>query len=175
MASCSRGIRLPPMPNISDIIRLYGLSAKKQLSQNFILDLNIAGKKIRRRIWTSCFQIALNELKSAFLVNIFSKEICWGNHEPDWKVCILRTIGLNNRSFVYWFLALYKLSSVDHKNGQKLQTVKKGNTKWCKFYLIILFCIWMDGFSTLGIRTWTVSEIPLIPYCNTVCPASGKS
>ena len=36
------------MPNISDIIRLYGLSAKKQLSQNFILDLNVAGKKIGR-------------------------------------------------------------------------------------------------------------------------------
>lgn len=38
-----KGMRLPPMPRIADIIRLYGLSAKKQLSQNFILDFNVAG------------------------------------------------------------------------------------------------------------------------------------
>ena len=46
MVSSSRGVRLPPMPRISDIIRLYGLTAKKQLSQNFILDLNVTGNTV---------------------------------------------------------------------------------------------------------------------------------
>ena len=34
-------MRLPPLPNTQQLIKLYGLSAKQQLSQNFLLDMNI--------------------------------------------------------------------------------------------------------------------------------------
>lgn len=41
------GLRLPPLPSIRDIIRLQKLRAKKQLSQNYLLDTNVTTKIVR--------------------------------------------------------------------------------------------------------------------------------
>ncbi|KAH0946979.1 hypothetical protein HN011_004531 [Eciton burchellii] len=40
--------RLPPLPAIRDILRLYQLNAIKRLSQNFLMDQNICDKIIRK-------------------------------------------------------------------------------------------------------------------------------
>ncbi len=38
---------LPPLPTISEIVKLYKLTAQKRLSQNFLLDKNINDRIVR--------------------------------------------------------------------------------------------------------------------------------
>lgn len=39
-----QNIRLPPIPNLRDMLRMYKLGAIKKLAQNFILDMNVTNK-----------------------------------------------------------------------------------------------------------------------------------
>lgn len=41
------GIRLPPMPSIRDVLRIFKLQARKELSQNFITDERLTGRIVR--------------------------------------------------------------------------------------------------------------------------------
>ncbi|XP_058129287.1 dimethyladenosine transferase 1, mitochondrial [Anopheles ziemanni] len=46
-ALTSTGVRLPPLPTIRDLVKLYQLRAIKQLSQNFLMDERLTDKIVR--------------------------------------------------------------------------------------------------------------------------------
>uniref|UniRef100_A0A182WD60 rRNA adenine N(6)-methyltransferase n=1 Tax=Anopheles minimus TaxID=112268 RepID=A0A182WD60_9DIPT len=46
-ALTSSGVRLPPLPTIRDLVKLYQLRAIKQLSQNFLMDERLTDKIVR--------------------------------------------------------------------------------------------------------------------------------
>jgi dimethyladenosine transferase 1 len=52
---------LPKLPSIRELIKLYGLSARSQLSQNFILDKNITGW-VDSHTHTVCIQLIVLSL-----------------------------------------------------------------------------------------------------------------
>ena len=54
------GRRLPPLPSVGDILRMYNIQAKKALSQNFILDPRILDSIARHAsMWLNSYTILL--------------------------------------------------------------------------------------------------------------------
>lgn len=47
MTVAASKVRLPPLPTIRDIIKLYRLRAMRQLSQNFLMDENLTNKIVK--------------------------------------------------------------------------------------------------------------------------------
>jgi len=46
--SPAAAVRIPPLPTVSDILRMYNIRAKKQLSQNFIMDPKLLNKIVKK-------------------------------------------------------------------------------------------------------------------------------
>lgn len=45
--STSQLVRLPPLPSIRDLIKLYKIRAMKELSQNFLMDPRLTSRIVR--------------------------------------------------------------------------------------------------------------------------------
>jgi len=75
MTSSTKALRLPPMLKVGDIIRLYGLSARKALSQNFILDLNVTDKMARCADVFDCHVVEVGSGPGSFTRSILNQGV----------------------------------------------------------------------------------------------------
>ena len=46
-SKATKAFRIPPMPSLSDLVKLFQLTAQKKLGQNFLLDKNMNTKIAR--------------------------------------------------------------------------------------------------------------------------------
>ncbi len=57
----ARQLRMPPMPSLSDLVKLFKLTAQRQLGQNYLLDKNMNAKLIQiAGVKENCMQITKN-------------------------------------------------------------------------------------------------------------------
>ncbi|KAF3429294.1 hypothetical protein E2986_02693 [Frieseomelitta varia] len=68
-------LRLPPLPNIREILKMYHLRAMKQLSQNFILNENLTDKIIKKAgILSDCHVIEVGPGPGGLTRSIIKRE-----------------------------------------------------------------------------------------------------
>ena len=156
MSANPKMLRLPPMPKISDLLRVYGLTAKKQLSQNFILDLNVTG-------WFALFLFLLNTLRR-------ERPVC--KKRRIWCVCVSGT-RQRNATTVPYARSLLMINSNDRRfdtytivynHVHHLIAVQDGQSAlWCDTVRshIHVFSIYGDAMMALTSRTADFSSISI--------------
>ncbi|XP_023326645.1 dimethyladenosine transferase 1, mitochondrial [Eurytemora carolleeae] len=117
--------RIPPLPTVSDILRMYNIRAKKQLSQNFIMD-----PRLLRRIaedWMAGLEqvgkvvpssqrldIHLGDVLSFNMQNIFPDGLRkdWLEEIPDIRVVGNLPFNVSTPLIIKWLRAMSTQSSI---------------------------------------------------------------